>query len=704
MSSNGSNEGEIRDIFSLGSLESSSASGGKFEILAITAGKGNGWVFGAAALQASLALWDKTECFVDHALPVTPSEWRRAASNEGELAARRVKDLAGVLSSPVWDESKQGIRATLRAVGPSAGVLQELGKVVLSGDLPALAVGFSADIIFTANGKEVQKILRVLSVDLVIDPARGGQFIRELYQRRINNEDHDPHTGGYAERGTPYGREHTENKESAKMEKEPERKDASDDFARNARAVRQLLTAQQEQVKVTEEAEKAKAIRMQMCEYLLSSGLAASHLPGPAAEQVRKQFAGKVFEPADLQSAIEDARKLVSDLTANLVVNGPGRIHGMFTAEDGLQNAVDDLLGAPRDTSRASQQTPRLSGIRELYMMLTGDYDLHGGYNPGRAQLATTADFTGLVKNALNKIVANKWTELGRAGYDWWQKICVVEHFNSLQSITGTLVGTVGSLPAVAEGAEYTELAVGDSPETASFTKYGGYIPLTLELIDRDETRKLAAYPRELAIAGLRKVSELVAAIFTANSGVGPTMADTGALFNATAVTTAGGHANLLTTALAAAQWEIVSTAVYNQPQLVKQAAGYYGTGPKMGINPRYLLVPRALQLTARKILYPSLENLANITSENQQQGSPGDVITVPEWTDATDWAAVVDPALVPGIFVGERFGIMPEIFIAGDENSPAVFTNDEHRMKVRHFLAVWVNDFRPLHKSNVAG
>ena len=45
----------------------------------------------------------------------------------------------------------------------------------------------------------------------------------------------------------------------------------------------------------------------------------------------------------------------------------------------------------------------------------------------------------------------------------------------------------------------------------------------------------------------------------------------------------------------------------------------------------------------------------------------------------------------------------MPEIFIAGDELSPAVFTNDEHRLKVRHFLAVWVNDFRPLHKSNVA-
>jgi hypothetical protein len=254
----------------------------------------------------------------------------------------------------------------------------------------------------------------------------------------------------------------------------------------------------------------------------------------------------------------------------------------------------------------------------------------------------------------------------------------------------------------VAEGAEYTELAIGDSPETATFTKYGGYIPLTLELLDRDDHRKLAAYPRELAAAGIRRISALIAAIFTDNAGVGPSLADGGALFNNTAVTTAGGHANLLMTALSGAEWEVVSTAVFNQPLLVKNAAGYYGTGSKLGLNPRFLLVPRALQLTAREIIYPTLKNASNIYSENQQRGEPGDVITVPEWTDANDWAAVVDPALAPSIILAERFGLMPEIFVAGDGLSPAVFMNDEHRIKVRHFNAVLVADFRGLHKSNV--
>ena len=77
----------------------------------------------------------------------------------------------------------------------------------------------------------------------------------------------------------------------------------------------------------------------------------------------------------------------------------------------------------------------------------------------------------------------------------------------TLNQITGTLVGTVGTFPSISEGAEYTELAVGDSPETADFTKYGGYVPLTLESIDRDNTRKLRQYPKELAKAGIRRIS-----------------------------------------------------------------------------------------------------------------------------------------------------------------------------------------------------
>ena len=627
---------------------------GEFEVMAITAGDGNGWNFGANVLRESLALWDGVDCFMDHA-----------------LENHSVRDLAGVCYDPGWDVAGEGVRLKLRAVGPSGGLLTELGRAMLSVEGPKPDVGFSADVIFTADGQKVEKILRVLSLDLVYNPARGGEFIRALNQRK----------DAMTEEKAKY--------EDGGLEKE-------------RAAVRVLLDEQTRLQAAKDELDKAKLVRAEMCGYLLETGLGASRLPAPAAERVRKQFKGKVFEASELQAAIDDARELVSQLTGGMTVQGP-RIGGMVVTEEKLQAAVDDLLGAPREKSMTGVHVDRLSGIRELYMMLTGDYDLHGGYRAERVRLATTTDFSGLVKNALNKMVVNQWDILGRAGYDWWQSIATVEHFGSLNGITGTLIGTVGDLPTVAEGAEYTELAVGDSPETASFVKYGGYIPLTLELIDRDETRKLAAYPRELASASIRKISSLVAALFSASSGAGPTMADTGALFNATAVTTKGGHKNLLTTALSTTQWETVSNAVYDQPLLIRQDTGYYGTGPKMAVNPRYCLVPRALALTAKNILYPDHAAIATYNYENQQKGVQGDVVVVPDWTDLTDWAAACDPSIAPAVYVGERFGLTPEIYISGDELSPAVFTNDEHRLKIRHFLAVWVNDFRPLANNHVA-
>lgn len=464
------------------------------------------------------------------------------------------------------------------------------------------------------------------------------------------------------------------------------------------------MTIETHEIMQEETTRKRKPTQMEeVCTYMLETALQAANLPEAGEAHIRARFIDRVFSPDSLKSAIQEMRELSAELTANQVVEGPRRIHGMKTSEERLQAAVDDLFGAPRSVAMQSAEVEQLSGIRELYLMLTGDTEMHGGFNAERARFATTADFTGLVKNAMNKVVAHTWEELGRAGYDWWRFITRVEHCTSLNNVTGILVGTVGSLPSVAEGGAYTELHVGDSPESASFTKYGGYIPLTLELIDRDETHKLRAYPRELAAAGMRKISSLVANVFTANSGVGPTMADTGALFNDTAVTSAGGHKNLGTAALSAANWDAASQAVFQQPMLVKNAISYYGTGPAMAINPQYLLVPRQLQLTAMQILYPQFERSANIYTENMQRGEPGDVITVPEWSDATDWAAVCDPRIAPAIYVGERFGLMPEIFISGQENIGAVFTHDENRMKVRHFLAVWVNDFRPLYKSNVA-
>lgn len=637
------------------SLEVNPTGPDSFEILAITAGSANGWEFPADVLRESLALWDGVNCFVDH-----------------DLAARSVRDIAGVLRKPSWDDSAEGVRAELQAFGPSAHVLRDMGRQVLEiSDEPVVKVGFSADVLFKGEKGKVTKILRIFSVDLVYNPARGGIFLRALNQLGI--------------KPLQIGEKNMDSTQESNII------DAESEVLRVEDATADLQTQLAE----------IRNMRREMSAFLLESSLANTQLPPSMQNRIRAQFQGRSFAPAELQSAIAEHQALLSELDAGRSVKGHARVEGMLEPAERLQAATDDLFGAPREAKLENTRVPRLSGIRELYLTLTGDHDLHGGYYPNRAQLATTADFSGLVKNSLNKLVANTWDELGRAGYDWWKQITVQEHFNSLHEITGTLVGTVGDLPLIAEGANYPELKVGDSPETASFAKYGGYIPLTLELIDRDETRKLRAYARELASAGLRKISSLVAEIFTVGNGMGPVMSDGANLFDANLVSD-GGHGNVGAAALNATNWDLACSAVYKQPMLVKKQAGFYGTGPHMAVNPKFLLVPRALQKTALEICSGSFVRESNHMYDNVLKGSAVPVV-VPEWTDPNDWAAICDPRVAPAIFVGERFGLAPEIFIAGDELSPSVFSNDEHRLKVRHYLAVWVNDYRPVYKSNVA-
>ena len=68
-------------------------------------------------------------------------------------------------------------------------------------------------------------------------------------------------------------------------------------------------------------------------------------------------------------------------------------------------------------------------------------------------------DFSGVVKNPLNKVIAERWEEPGRAGYNWWENIVTIEHFDSLNDITSVLVGRLGSLRAVTGLGDQTGLS-----------------------------------------------------------------------------------------------------------------------------------------------------------------------------------------------------------------------------------------------------
>lgn len=653
-----------------------------YKVLVIHAGiarpiTGGVFHFKAEVLKPAVRLWNGVNCFADH-----------------DLNGESVKGLAGVFSNPEWSEEHQGIIAELRPTGPAAHLIYMFGEEMLGNHDQHPDMGFSPIIIFRADSEEVTEIIRCRSTDLVISPAfENANFIAQFQRSNTMKKKfilQDGSTAEYEEGQQPQG---------AILH--------SIDAESHISAMKKITGAQTE---IHSAVQGAKEMHLAACQQLLTSSLDAQlELPQEAKDLISARFSGKTFTIEELKKEIDQFNKAFAKQKENSVIAGPAQITGMFSSGDQLQAAMDDLLDAPRDAGAESLKVHRFRGIKDAYLFLTGDYNFVGDVEPQLARFqGSTATFPKIVANALNKSIVKHFKQFGQSGYDWWRPITTIESFENLNDVTWLRLGSIGSLPVVAEGGEYQELRIGDNGETSSFDKHGGYVALTLEAIDRDNTRLLRGMPRELALGAIRNISEQIAAIFTSANGAGPTLADGGALFNATAVTTAGGHANLRTTALGTnyTEWDAIATAMYDQPMLVANESGLYGTGKKQAVEPSYIIVPRSMKAGAEALFIPRLSEAVDAgipTSGQATYAGAVRPIVCPEFTDSNNFAAVIDPMMVPGVMLGTRFGLEPQIILAGDQNSPAMFMNDESRLKVRHFLTVGVGNWSALHKSNVA-
>jgi hypothetical protein len=632
----------------------------------------HGWSFPAAVLQAAVPRFEGANCFVDHV---------------GFLdSAASVRNLVGVIADVVWDGDvgpRGGLRGRLHlSRTPTAEWVEALiGQIIEDREAgwPVPNVGLSADLLagyyLEGETRVATQVRSVYSVDVVFYPASGGSFDRVLNSLARRHE------------STARMREAT--KGGAGMHEDKEKEQGAQS-AKGSDPGQDGRKVGHEGGVVDAAAQQAQELLRAQCQTVLEGALTCCELPQPMKEAIRAQFGGKVFAPETLDAEMERYRGMLAGMLEQGVIRGAGdaldgsHTAGMLTSLDRVQLAFERLMGL--EIPEEHSEIPRLSGIRELYLMMTGDHDFYGNFYPERVQLSnvTTASMTSVVKNVLNKVLLKAYNVRPR----WWAPIAYEEDFGSLNQITWMKTGGIGALPTVSEGAAYTELDWSDAEETADFVKKGGYIGITLEMMDRDDVGAVKRIPRELGNAAWRTLSSMVSAIFTDNSGTGPTMACGHNVFDAS------NHGNLRTAALSASEWDAVIQAVYQQTEP--------GSSAPLAIRPKFCLVPIELERTALSILeQPWYTGQDYHYLEPRYQS--GRVIAVPEWTDANDWAAVCDPEDCPGLCIGYRYRREPELFVADDQVVGSMFTNDEMRIKCRFFVAVGVADYRPLHKSNVA-
>ncbi|MGQ9568003.1 MAG: phage major capsid protein [Anaerolineae bacterium] len=605
-----------------------------FRVTLIQAGPSrNGFTYPPEALREAVPLFEGATAFVDH-----------AGAEDLRRGTRSVRDVAGAHGGVFWDPQSAAIVGDLHVIHEETARLLAAYVQARSAGAPVPNIGISADLTVAHRAGVVHRIVQVHSADVVFGPAAGGAIHHVLH----------------AESPSPL----------QPPEEDPDMKDPT-----------AFPPTQPQEAPFPD----VEGIQRAVVQDLLRTRLALAHdLPPAARDEVRRQFEGRVFAPEDLDQALIHMRRLVAELAPHPVQGLGPSVQVTMTPLDRIQLAADRLFGVPGTPDNA----PRLTGVRELYITLTGDTGLTGRFNPEGVRISeaevTTTTFPNVVKNALNKVLLAAYNVRPK----WWQPIVWEEDFQSLNTVTWVKTGGIGDLPTVAEGDAYTELAWSDAAETASFVKKGGYIGITLEAIDRDDVAALRRAPRELGNAAWRTLSGLVSQIFTANSGTGPQMADGYSLFDATH------HGNLRTAALSLDEWANVVTAMWEQQEPT--------SAKPLGVRPRFCLVPIELEKTALT-LFGSPNAPGTGDNDINPYYRAATVITVPDWTDANDWAAVADPSDCPGICIGYRYGREPELFVADQPLVGSMFTNDEIRLKVRFYLAVGVADYRPLHKNNVA-
>jgi hypothetical protein len=308
---------------------------------------------------------------------------------------------------------------------------------------------------------------------------------------------------------------------------------------------------------------------------------------------------------------------------------------------------------------------------------------------PEVAALAqSTSSFANILVDAQNKVMRQAY-QLAPAT---WQTWCRRGTASDFKTIYRPQLSDVPVPVSRAEGAEIKYTTVSDSKETGSLVEYAAGLRITRRALINDDTGELSRIPQKQAIACKSLENVTAYGLLTANAA----MADTGALFNSTAVTTAGGHANLK-----------AATADVGAPSVTTLSAARTAMrlqkGPKgniLNVVPKFLIVPAALESIAEQ--YTSAAYVAAIQTSINPFAAGGRTPLIPvvepilDATSAAQWYLSADPSQIDTV----------ELVFLESEPEPVLkqetdFDTDDLKLACRHTLAGMVLDFRGLLKNN---
>lgn len=378
-----------------------------------------------------------------------------------------------------------------------------------------------------------------------------------------------------------------------------------------------------------------EAVRAAALEHLETTSPARA-IPSGGATVVDVVNPGE--SPADTRAAMLDAIVLRACGSAPDVKRG--------------QPAIDNAARA-RDFAGLSvlQMGAELLGIRGYHRM---DRARLFDEVQKRSTLGTS-DFPLLLSLAANKFLLAQYQYQDPS----YRRLAARKSFNDFKLHSFLRVGDFPILEKVSETGEIKRGALSENREQVQAATYAKSITMTRQMLVNDD---LSAFSDMTAMAG-RRVADfenaLAWSIILSASAAGPTMSDGGTLFNATAVTTAGGHANQAGTggAVTVANISAGRLAMRQQKSL---------DGVPLQLDPRMIIAGPAKQTEIEQLLSTQLlaTQVSSINPFNGGGLTRLDPVIDSYITD-NSWYLMADPVNAPTFiygyvtgYDGPRFGI----------------------------------------------
>ena len=293
----------------------------------------------------------------------------------------------------------------------------------------------------------------------------------------------------------------------------------------------------------------------------------------------------------------------------------------------------------------------------------------------------TTSDFPTLLIDSANKSMLKGYEESPET-WNVWAQTGSLSDFKTSRRVN---LSSFNDLELVNEDGEYKYGSFQDQGETITLATYGKLFAISRQAIINDDMGAFTRIPSAMGRAASRVVGDIAYGVLTSN----PLLSDGVAFFAGTAIGTAHGNLNLGggAAALSAATLGLMRQGMARQTDVSGSATG-------LNIRPQYLLVPLALEDSAR-ILMSSEFNPAEGTTTSFR--APNIVRNL--YTVVSDPRLDVNSSTKYYLAAGQQFDTVEVAFLDGNQapmlEQQAGWSIDGTEFKVRIDVAAAPMDYR---------